>query len=113
MAGAELYYARRSPRPERNSDQRLLTNFIFGAVTFAVGFLVPISKLGASAAARSLGAGIAPRLGLSWLLVLALLMLADSLAVYWVHRLMHRTPLLWRVHRVHHSDDGVGVSTTF
>lgn len=113
MAGAELYYARRSPRPERSSDQRLLTNFVFGAVTFAMGVFVPISKLGASAAAQSLGAGIAPRLGLSWLLVLALLMLTDSFAVYWVHRLMHRTPLLWRVHRVHHSDESVDVSTTF
>jgi len=113
MAAAELYYARRSPRPDRSSDQRLLTNFAFGAVTFAAGVLVPISKLGASAAAQSLGSGFAPRLGLSWFAVLALLMLTDSLAVYWIHRLMHRTPLLWRVHRVHHSDQSVDVSTTF
>jgi sterol desaturase/sphingolipid hydroxylase (fatty acid hydroxylase superfamily) len=36
----------------------------------------------------------------------------DSFAVYWVHRLMHVAPLLWRAHRVHHTDSLVDVSTS-
>jgi len=31
---------------------------------------------------------------------------------YWFHRVMHRVPLLWRVHSVHHSDTEVDVTTT-
>jgi sterol desaturase/sphingolipid hydroxylase (fatty acid hydroxylase superfamily) len=112
LAAFEFYCARRSPRPERSSDHRLLTNFAFGAVIFAAGVVVPISKVGASAVAQSLGAGIAPKLGLSWPEILLLLLVADSFAVYSLHRLMHRTPLLWRIHRVHHTDLSVDVSTT-
>src|SRR6267154_2762 len=32
---------------------------------------------------------------------------------YAAHRTMHMIPLLWRVHKVHHSDPFVDVSTTF
>jgi sterol desaturase/sphingolipid hydroxylase (fatty acid hydroxylase superfamily) len=31
---------------------------------------------------------------------------------YWLHRLMHIIPLLWRVHAVHHCDTEVDVTTT-
>lgn len=112
LAGFEHYCARRSPRPERSSDQRFFTNFAFGAVTFAAGAVAPISKVGASTFAQTLGAGVAPRLGLSWPEILALLLVSDSLAVYSLHRLMHRWPLLWRLHRVHHTDQSVDISTT-
>jgi sterol desaturase/sphingolipid hydroxylase (fatty acid hydroxylase superfamily) len=36
----------------------------------------------------------------------------DALA-YWMHRAAHASPLLWRLHRVHHSDPSLGVLTTF
>jgi len=31
---------------------------------------------------------------------------------YWWHRLSHSVPLLWRMHRVHHSDPEIDVTTT-
>jgi len=34
-----------------------------------------------------------------------------DLVIYWQHRLLHRIPLLWRLHRVHHADTGFDVST--
>jgi sterol desaturase/sphingolipid hydroxylase (fatty acid hydroxylase superfamily) len=34
----------------------------------------------------------------------ALLLLIHSLVQYWVHRASHELPLLWRLHRVHHTD---------
>jgi sterol desaturase/sphingolipid hydroxylase (fatty acid hydroxylase superfamily) len=40
------------------------------------------------------------------------LIVFDALA-YWVHRAAHASPLLWRVHRVHHSDPDFGPMTTF
>lgn len=32
---------------------------------------------------------------------------------YWFHRIAHNTPLLWRFHRVHHSDTSMDASTFF
>jgi len=34
-----------------------------------------------------------------------------DLVIYWQHRLLHRIPLLWRLHRVHHSDTSFDVTT--
>lgn len=43
--------------------------------------------------------------------VLAVLLL--DLWMYWWHRVCHRVPLLWRFHRVHHSDPQMDVSTAY
>lgn len=46
----------------------------------------------------------------NWLKIIAGLFLLD-LADYWFHRLDHKIPLLWRQHRVHHSDTTMDAST--
>jgi sterol desaturase/sphingolipid hydroxylase (fatty acid hydroxylase superfamily) len=45
-----------------------------------------------------------------WLKMLAALVLIDAWMYAW-HRANHRFPLLWRFHRVHHSDPDVDVTT--
>lgn len=45
-----------------------------------------------------------------WFEVTITLVLFD-LVIYWQHRLFHRVPLLWRLHRMHHTDVGVDVTT--
>lgn len=45
-----------------------------------------------------------------WLELPLALLLLDA-AIYWQHRLSHRIPLLWRLHRVHHSDIAFDVTT--
>jgi sterol desaturase/sphingolipid hydroxylase (fatty acid hydroxylase superfamily) len=45
-----------------------------------------------------------------WAVVTAAVILLDC-AIYWQHRLMHKIPLLWRLHRVHHADIGFDVTT--
>lgn len=42
---------------------------------------------------------------------IALGVVALDLAIYWQHRLMHRIALLWRLHRVHHTDLAIDVTT--
>src|SRR5262245_49981446 len=37
-----------------------------------------------------------------WIQATAVLFLSDLIS-YWVHRLMHYVPLLWRIHAIHHS----------
>ncbi len=48
----------------------------------------------------------------SWILLIASVVLYDFVT-YWIHRATHRIPLLWRLHRVHHSDTTIDSSTTF
>lgn len=45
-----------------------------------------------------------------WSVVLVSILALDCL-IYWQHRLFHEVPLLWRLHRVHHSDPELDVSS--
>ncbi|MCB5161593.1 sterol desaturase family protein [Marinomonas algarum] len=57
------------------------------------------------------GAGLLSHISLPfWALVLVSILLLDCL-IYWQHRLFHTVPLLWRLHRVHHSDPELDVSS--
>jgi sterol desaturase/sphingolipid hydroxylase (fatty acid hydroxylase superfamily) len=38
--------------------------------------------------------------------------IAADVLYYWAHRLQHESGLLWRTHRLHHSDTAVNASTT-
>ena len=46
----------------------------------------------------------------SWLTIVLSLLLLDML-IYWQHRLFHKIPLLWQLHKVHHADSHVDAST--
>src|SRR5690554_3194302 len=46
----------------------------------------------------------------NWLDILIAVVVLD-IAIYWQHRLFHRVPLLWRLHRVHHADPDFDVTT--
>jgi sterol desaturase/sphingolipid hydroxylase (fatty acid hydroxylase superfamily) len=103
------------PRPfhARGRDTRLITNFGLTAMILLAGGLFPLARLVSSFAAQRLGVGVANVTHLPWAIIFAATFLLDSFAAYWAHRLMHATPLLWRVHRVHHADSEVDVSTSF
>ncbi|NVK73955.1 MAG: sterol desaturase family protein [Oceanospirillaceae bacterium] len=45
-----------------------------------------------------------------WFVFLLSILLLDCL-IYWQHRLFHYVPFLWRIHRVHHSDPELDVSS--
>ena len=98
---------------EPSSDGRLITNFGLAAIVLFASGLAPLARLGTSAAGQLFGFGLADRLPLSWLALFGLAILSETFAAYWVHRLMHRAPLLWRMHRVHHADNSVDVSTSY
>ncbi len=73
-------------------------------------FVPPLLLLASTVHER--GWGLGPALGVKgWVDVAATLVLFDFFD-YWMHRWHHRVPLLWRVHRTHHYDTHVDVSTT-
>jgi sterol desaturase/sphingolipid hydroxylase (fatty acid hydroxylase superfamily) len=55
--------------------------------------------------------GVLPRLGLSPLAEIILSFLLLDYTLYLWHRLTHRSPLLWRFHRVHHADLDLTLTT--
>ena len=52
-------------------------------------------------------------IGIPLYLNMILSFLLIDLCQYWVHRLHHKIPYLWRLHRLHHSDQDVDALTTF
>jgi len=112
LAIAELYAARRRPAAEPAGDGRLITNFGLGVLVLASNSLIPMMKVGTSFFGEWAEVGFAVRYAWPGLLAVGVLLLADSLATYWTHRAMHAVPWLWRIHRVHHTDAAVDVSTS-
>lgn len=47
-----------------------------------------------------------------WIKVIAGVAIFD-LTTYWIHRMAHKVPFMWRLHRVHHSDTTMDSSTYF
>lgn len=45
-----------------------------------------------------------------WFVILIAMILLDCL-IYWQHRVFHRVPFLWRIHRVHHADPHLDASS--
>lgn len=67
---------------------------------------VDVARLGTTA-----GFGLLPALALPSWLSFTVTLAALDLAVWGQHLIFHRTPLLWRLHRVHHGDPDVDVAT--
>lgn len=51
------------------------------------------------------------KLDLPYMLIFMLSLLLFDLIIYWQHRLFHRVPILWRLHKVHHSDVALDASS--
>ena len=99
-------------KPQDLGDSRLLTNFSLTALALLSGGLLPLARISSSLVSERFGIGLANLAHLPWAAILAAMLLLDSFAAYWMHRLMHVTPVLWRVHRVHHADSALDVSTS-
>jgi sterol desaturase/sphingolipid hydroxylase (fatty acid hydroxylase superfamily) len=73
--------------------------------------LFPAAAVGIAYQAAANGWGLFNVLSLPyWFEVVAAVLLFD-LAIYLQHLLMHRVPILWRLHRVHHADLDIDLTT--
>ncbi len=79
--------------------------------TLAVRLAFPLAAVGAAWLAMEHGWGLLNGIALpTWLAVLVGVLLLD-LAIYWQHRMFHAVPWLWRLHRMHHADLEIDVTT--
>jgi sterol desaturase/sphingolipid hydroxylase (fatty acid hydroxylase superfamily) len=101
--------------PAANRDVRWPTNFTLGAFNMAALPLIPVSAVFAAQWAADNGIGILNILKLSdlwwWAIVPAATVLIRSLSSYLMHVALHKIPTLWRIHRVHHFDMAIDIST--
>ncbi|HXD44043.1 MAG TPA: sterol desaturase family protein [Pseudolabrys sp.] len=77
----------------------------------AVRFLTPTAAVGAALLAARNGWGLLPLLGVPLWPAAAVSVVALDLVVWAQHYVFHRVPLLWRLHRVHHADIDIDVTT--
>lgn len=88
---------------------RHLSLAALGTALVRLCFPVAAVAMGAKVDALNLGLLQIWQLPEPWLVALGIVLM--DLAIYWQHRLFHRVPLLWRLHRMHHSDTEFEVST--
>jgi sterol desaturase/sphingolipid hydroxylase (fatty acid hydroxylase superfamily) len=110
MAAWELLWPRRSRTLSRRG--RWPANLgIVALNTVIVRALVPAAAVGIAVSAQNHGWGLLNQYGFAtWVAVAAGVILLD-LAIYLQHAMFHAIPALWRLHRMHHADLDIDVST--
>jgi len=92
--------------------RRWPTNIGLTFVNLALLLLLPATVLSASVFAAGADWGLLNRVDLPLWITLVSGFALRSLMAYVVHRMMHKVPLFWRLHRIHHSDTQMDISTT-
>ena len=110
MLAWELLAPRRNPSVSK--PLRWLNNLgLFALNTLVLRLLFPAAAVGIALSVGEMGWGLFNLLTLPfWFEIVAAVLLLD-LAIYLQHILMHRAPLLWRLHRVHHADLDIDLTT--
>ncbi|MEM8570763.1 MAG: sterol desaturase family protein [Pseudomonadota bacterium] len=113
LAVAEQFLPRR-PRSQTRS-QRWMTNWsivILDSLTLRlVAIAIPLLAVGAAIDAGNRGWGLFNSLSWPPLLEGLICILLLDLLIWAQHVVTHKIPLLWRIHRVHHADVDVDVTT--
>jgi sterol desaturase/sphingolipid hydroxylase (fatty acid hydroxylase superfamily) len=79
--------------------------------TILVRLAFPITAVGLALVAEARGWGLMQAVGLPAWAGVPLAVVALDLAIYLQHVLFHAVPALWRLHRMHHADLEIDVST--
>lgn len=113
IAGAAIEILLPGRKNRTPNGPRLVVNFGFGLITMAVYSLPFLSEIALAQFAMAEQWGLLNQLLLPPLWQIGLGFLAYDLCGYAIHRMSHRVGWLWRLHRVHHSDADLDISTYF
>lgn len=107
---AERLIGRRHPRPL--GSRRWAANLAMPVLgTVLLRAIAPAGAVGIALWAEGRGLGLMPALGApAWLAIPLAVVLLD-LVIYAQHRVFHRIPILWRLHRMHHADPELDATT--
>ena len=102
------------PRRERTIARRRRWPGNLGIVlidSIVVRLLLPITATGAALVVEARGWGLLNLVGIHGWLGIVLGFLVLDLAIYGQHVAFHKVPMLWRLHRMHHADLELDVTT--
>ena len=104
----------RAPRrhPTVGRRERWFGNLgILAVDLLAVRLLVPTAVVGVALLAAAKGWGLLPALGVAFWPAAIVSVIALDFTIWAQHYVFHHVPVLWRLHRVHHADVEIDVST--
>ena len=110
LAAAEALAPRRRGGIDRG--RRWPVNFFLTFVNLAALGLLPISFIGAAVWAEAHHWGLLHAIPLPTAALVAITLLVRAFISFFTHYLNHMVPWFWRVHRIHHLDTELDVSTT-
>ncbi|WP_430427186.1 sterol desaturase family protein [Parasphingorhabdus sp.] len=96
--------------PTSLTGGRMSVNFGTAILTAAAELLIPFGTLSAALFASQNDVGLFNIVAAPVGLILVTALLGRTLIVYGLHRAFHKIPLLWRFHRIHHSDPYFDIS---
>ncbi len=102
------------PKKQRalTRQSRWPTNILISVInTIFIKIMGPVVAVIAAGHAAQKGYGLFNFIELNiWLEIIIAIILLD-MAIYFQHVISHKIPILWRLHRVHHSDRDIDVTT--
>jgi sterol desaturase/sphingolipid hydroxylase (fatty acid hydroxylase superfamily) len=102
LAAQDLWPRRATPMRRRLRWTANLSIVVLDVLL--VRLLIPLGAVGTAIWADVHGYGLLAGVDWAWAAEAVLAFVALDALVYWQHRLFHRIPLFWRLHRMHHSD---------
>ncbi len=96
--------------PDRK--RRWTSNLGLTLLAVLVSRALPLSGYGTAIWASSAGVGLLNHVSMPSLIVLITAMVGRSLSSWLLHISMHKVQFLWRLHRIHHLDQIMDVTTT-
>ena len=99
-------------RVQAVAHHRRVRNLVLSVIVFMIGGVTGAALLWLASAVAAHHWGLSAYLHWpGWAAVAGGLLVLDA-TDYWRHRISHNLPLLWRLHRVHHTDAAIDVTTT-
>ena len=113
FAGMALFEVLAPRRPLRyGRRRRWVTNLAIVVIDSAILRVVfPMAAVGAALWAQGRGYGVMPALGVPALAAGVIAFAVLDFAVWLEHLVSHKVPVLWRIHRMHHADPDIDVTT--
>lgn len=110
LAAAEAAWPRR-PRSVARSRRWPVNLAIILLDTLAIRLLIPLAPVVLATDLAARGFGLFSLVGLTGPVALLFGILTLDLVIYGQHRLFHRVPVFWRLHRMHHTDLDLDVTS--
>jgi sterol desaturase/sphingolipid hydroxylase (fatty acid hydroxylase superfamily) len=110
LALLEIYSPRR--KPQHSKAKRWISNFGISALSSViVALALPLMGVATAIFASERSWGLFNQFEIQPLISIPLYIAVFDFTIYLQHRLFHKSKLLWRLHRVHHTDLDYDVST--